>query len=301
MSNNVIAQGRLRASFLDDPRIIYRTDPLDTSHVIVSSQKTGKHDEVIGHIYIQESEQGTIYHCTNREGSTLCQSSTDFIMVEHQFEVYNRMLMTERELKLLNGQSVINNFNLNNLNQMKNSNQNQTKSKKVNQIIFVEYQHPTDDGHLITVTDSYRNTLGRINREYNAETKKYEFTAYDHTGKAVSEKSEKLWELKKMFTDNSKQLLEDAHQRRIESKEKNQSEVGDKDNREQEPGERPARRATSKDTSQVKTGQKESERSQANDLDEPELSDDELQQMREDELQQLREGESEREIDGLDR
>jgi len=98
------------------------------------------------------------------------------------------------------------------------NNYNQANSKKENQLIFVEYPRATTDGHFITATDSYRNTLGKIHRSWNDETKKYEYAAFDHTGKPISQMTEKLWELKKMFIDNSKQLLEQAHQRRIESK-----------------------------------------------------------------------------------
>jgi len=99
----------------------------------------------------------------------------------------------------------------------------QSKTKKENQLIFVEYEKPTKEGHLITVVDSYHNTIGRIHRSYNEQSKKYEFTAYDHAGKPLYLGSEKVWELKNQFTANRGDLLEQAHQRRIESKENSRS------------------------------------------------------------------------------
>lgn len=102
---------------------------------------------------------------------------------------------------------------------MKTQNQSpEPKSKKVNQLIFVEYEKAAGDGHLITVVDSYRNVIGRIHKSYNDQTNKYEYAAFDHAGNLMS-KNEKLWELKKEFTGNREHLLEQAHQRRIESKE----------------------------------------------------------------------------------
>lgn len=106
---------------------------------------------------------------------------------------------------------------------MKNSNNTPVKGKRENQIMFIEYEKPTKEGHLITIVDSYHNTLGRIHRNYNEGTKKYEFLAYDHAGKPLNQTSDKVWEVKKHFTDNRTQLLEDAHQRRIESKEASRS------------------------------------------------------------------------------
>ena len=91
------------------------------------------------------------------------------------------------------------------------------KPKKVNQLIFTEYEKPAGDGHFITVNDSYHNVIGRINKTYNQETKKYEYQSFDHTGKPFGQ-SEKIWELKNDFINNREELLEQAHQRRIESK-----------------------------------------------------------------------------------
>lgn len=102
-----------------------------------------------------------------------------------------------------------------------NTTQN-NKTKKENQIVFIEYEKPNAKGHIITVMDSYRNIIGRIHRSYNQELKKYEFTAYNYAGKELF-KNETLWKLKKEFTDQREKFLEAAHQRRIESKNKKAS------------------------------------------------------------------------------
>src|SRR5262249_49178255 len=104
------------------------------------------------------------------------------------------------------------------LNTMKTPQQNsQPKTQKQNQLRFIEYEKPTGDGHLITISDSYHNVLGRIHRSYNDQTKKYEYVAFDHAGNVMA-KSEKVWEIKNVYVNNREQLLEAAHQRRIEAK-----------------------------------------------------------------------------------
>src|SRR6185503_4608923 len=76
---------------------------------------------------------------------------------------------------------------------------------------------PAKDGHFITVVDSYRNVIGRINKTYNESSKKFDYFSYDHEGKPLSQ-SEKLWQLKNEYIDKKEELLEKAHQRRLESK-----------------------------------------------------------------------------------
>lgn len=102
-------------------------------------------------------------------------------------------------------------------------------NQKINQLIFVEYEKPTKTGHLITVVDSYHNTIGRIHRSFNEESKRYEYQAVDHTGKPVAEKSEKLWEMKNHFTSNREVLLKEAHERRLESKAQSQEQTQGKE------------------------------------------------------------------------
>lgn len=231
----------LQEKYKADRYMVFRPSPEDDTRILVSSIDPDGNSEIIGNIYIDNTGEETIYHGITKEGNEVFHSTDDFNSMEAQFDMYAKLLITEREIKDLNNPTLQNNLTLNNLNQMKNSNQNQSHGKKVNQLIFVEYQHPTQDGHLVTVTDSYRNPLGKIHRDYNEQTKKYEFSAYDYAGKPIGPKTEKLWELKKVFTDNSKQLLEDAHQRRIESKQNAKDATGDNvqpakqnDDREQE-------------------------------------------------------------------
>lgn len=91
------------------------------------------------------------------------------------------------------------------------------KPKKENQFVFVEYEKANEQGHKITIMDLYRNVIGRIHQSYNKELEKYEFTAYDHAGKEMF-KDDQVWKIKKEFSNQREKLLEDAHQRRIESK-----------------------------------------------------------------------------------
>ena len=101
---------------------------------------------------------------------------------------------------------------------MKTKPQNQEpKKQKQNQLRFIEYEKPTADGHFITIVDSYHNVLGRISKSYNDQSKKYEYVAFDHAGNVMS-KGEKVWEAKNVYVNNREQLLEAAHQRRIEMK-----------------------------------------------------------------------------------
>lgn len=211
-----------------EPLLVFRPSPDDSTRILVSSNDQDGNSEFLGNIYVDNSKEETLYYGVNKEGDEIFQPTKDFNSIEAQFDMYARMLITERELKDINSQFLPNNLTLNNLNQMKNSNQNPTNSKKVNQLIFVEYQHPTQDGHIITVTDSYRNTIGKILRSYNQKSKKYEYVALDHSGKQMMEKNEKLWEIKSMYTGFSKELLEEAHQRRIASKEETRSATGEK-------------------------------------------------------------------------
>ncbi|HKR07325.1 MAG TPA: hypothetical protein VJY62_22010 [Bacteroidia bacterium] len=103
---------------------------------------------------------------------------------------------------------------------MKKSTQStQQKGKKENQLVFLEYEKPTANGHFMTIMDSYRNIIGRVNKSFNDQTMKYEYAAYDHAGNPFT-KGEKISQVKSEFINNREELLENAHQRRIASKEK---------------------------------------------------------------------------------
>lgn len=91
-----------------------------------------------------------------------------------------------------------------------------TGKRKQNKLKFIEYETALANGHIITVSDRFKNTLGRIHQSFNEQTKKYEYTAYDHEGKLLFPTSEKLWELKKEFIKQKAVLMEKAHQRRID-------------------------------------------------------------------------------------
>lgn len=206
-------------------RIEYNRNSEDLSCIEVSF--TGKHGVkiTIGHLYIVYDEVGAWYYSTNHMGRDLFPPTTDFNELGVQFERHARLLELQQERTISKARKLnINNSLLKNQIVMKTKNQSQEKStQKINQLIFIEYEKAAQNGHFITVGDSYHNTIARIHKTFNEETGKPEFTVFDHEGKEIA-KGEKLWELKKDFTDNREQLLEQAHQRRIESKEKEKTE-----------------------------------------------------------------------------
>lgn len=105
------------------------------------------------------------------------------------------------------------------------------KQKRENQLVFIEYEKPTVEGHFMTIMDSYRNVIGRVNKSFNEQSKKFEYSAFDHAGKPFSN-GEKLWEVKNEFINNREELLKEAQERRIESKEKSKENV---DKEQQQP------------------------------------------------------------------
>ena len=203
--------------------------PTDPTHLIVAmSSENGT--ETIGHVYIEFSDEDVKYACTNKNGRELFRPVSDFGIVENKFERYAHLLSLQRRMKLELKLHESLNKQLHNkkTNTMKTQQQNKTQEvstnatlKKENQLLFIEYSKPTQEGHFITVGDKYKNIYARIHKVYNQDLGKYEYTAYDRNGKFIS-KSDKLWELKNEFAKNSKELLEEAHQRRIASKEQSQ-------------------------------------------------------------------------------
>ncbi|MCI0618221.1 hypothetical protein L0244_35030, partial [bacterium] len=191
---------------------------------------------------------------TNREGREIHPPTNNIISIELEFERYARLLArqdkAEENQKQLN---TINNLTIKNQNQMKTQKQNpQFKKQKENQLRFIEYEKPTGDGHLITISDSYHNVLGRIHRTYNDQTKKYEYVAFDHAGNVMAQ-SEKVWEVKNVYVNNRAQLLEAAHQRRIESKQQARTVAPEKTQAKQ-PAKTQERKTEMENLRQGKTG-----------------------------------------------
>lgn len=201
----------------DKKTVDFHPTPTDSTHFIVS-RFTAESRETIGHIYVEFEGDEFRYNSTNRKGKEIFQPTTDFNLVEMQFERYAHLLALQQKAREHSKRFKILNYNLNlkNTNTMKTQNTAQ-KTQRQNQLRFIEYEKPTGDGHFITVGDSYHNTIGRVHKSYNEELKKYEYVAFDHAGNLMA-KSDKLWEVKNVFTNNREQLLEQAHQRRIESK-----------------------------------------------------------------------------------
>jgi hypothetical protein len=218
----------------DEKLIDFYPTPSDSTHFIVSRYLV-EGMEKIGHVYVEFEGDEFKYVSTNGQGKQLFPPTTDFNLVEIQFERYARFLALQKIRKSHNlSKNLIHNINLKNTNTMKTQTNNKTQEvqKNENQMLFIEYSKPTKDGHFITVGDKYKNTIARIHKSFNEETKKYEYVAFDHAGNLMM-KNEKLWELKNEFVKNGKELLEQAHQRRIASKEKSKETVVEKSNTEQ--------------------------------------------------------------------
>lgn len=98
-----------------------------------------------------------------------------------------------------------------------NDNQKFVRKQRKNQLVFVEYEEPTEAGHKITVVDSYRNILGRIYEKYDTERNRFEYTFCNHEGKPQFIK-EDLQQLKDQIMKNKTILIEHAHERRLEMK-----------------------------------------------------------------------------------
>jgi hypothetical protein len=204
----------------EEKLIDFYPTPSDSTHFIVSRFLV-EGMERIGHVYVEIEEDGFRYISTNRQGKQIFPPTTDFNLVEINFERYARFLALQKLRKNHKRSKVLNhNINFKNTNTMKTETQNTAqKNQKQNQLTYLEYEKPTGNGHFITVGDSYHNVIGRIHKSFNEETKKYEYVAFDHAGNLMS-KSDKLWEVKNEFIKNRETLLEQAHQRRIASKEK---------------------------------------------------------------------------------
>lgn len=109
------------------------------------------------------------------------------------------------------------------------------KNRESNQMIFVEYTK-IDEKHrnYLSVTDRYKNILGRAEKTYNKEDKRYEYRAFDREGKPMFEGKVflKEWEMKDTFLENEKELLKAAHERRIEAKKGKSTETPAQENSE---------------------------------------------------------------------
>lgn len=194
----------------------------DYGHFIVSRFRLDGDREIIGHFYTEVDGEEIKYFSTNRRGREIFPPTSDFNEVEKKFQRYAHLLAIQERNKNYEQLLTISNYYspFKNNNTMQTQQQNpEQKQKKVNQLIFVEYEKAAGDGHFVTIVDSYRNVLGRIHKSFNDQTKKYEYLAYDHAGNFMS-KNEKLWQLKNEFVSQRENLLEQAHQRRIASKEK---------------------------------------------------------------------------------
>ena len=204
----------------EEKGIDFYTSRSDSGHILVSRFLPIEGKEVIGHVYIEIEGEEVWYISTNRKGREIFPPTTDFNLIETKYERYARLLALQQRAKQnYKHLTIKNNLTFKNQNTMKTQSQNpQQKKQKENQFRFIEYERATGDGHFLTIADSYHNVIGRVHKSFNDETKKYEYVAFDHAGNVFS-KSDRLWQVKKEFINNREQLLEQAHQRRIASKE----------------------------------------------------------------------------------
>ncbi len=203
--------------------------PSDYGHIVVRRCKSDGVKETIGHIYTEVEGEELKYICTNRDGREVFPAIEDFNGAEVRFERYARLLAAQEKTQENNRQLQTNYSHNKNNNPMKTTSKNfENPRTKINQLIFTEYEKPTKDGHFITIRDSYHNAIGKIHKSFNEEIRKFEYTSFDHAGNPMS-KSEKLWELKNEYVSNRDQLLEQAHQRRIEGNAKAKEAAGEKE------------------------------------------------------------------------
>ncbi len=203
--------------FKEEKPIDFYHSQSDPTHFIVRRYLKYGDKEVIGHVYIEFEGDYFRYVSTNSKGREIFPPTYDFNEVDRRFTRHAQVLALRQKPK--DKQLNKNQTQLKNLNVMKTSvNNPEQKPKRENQIITIEYEKAKGDGHIVTMVDSYHNVLGRIHKIYNDQSKQYEYVAYDHAGNPYA-KGDKLWQVKKEFTDNRTQLLEEAHQRRITAKE----------------------------------------------------------------------------------
>lgn len=264
----------------------------------------------IGYVHVEFEGENFRYISTNLKGKEIAQPTTDFNYVELFFERYARLLELQGIRKGRNQNKILSyNINLKNSNTMKNQTQNTVqKAPRQNQLRFIEYEKPLGDGHFMTVADSYHNVLGRVHKSYNPETKKYEYVAFDHAGNLLS-KSERLWEVKNEFIKNREQLLEQAHQRRIEAKGKSKEELDQREHPDKATGrkaEMEKLRGGQRDISKEASKEKEGVGSElVNDelVQNPDREDDDenenlsQEEAREQELDDLRNGRDDQDMD----
>jgi hypothetical protein len=219
MYNTPIPSRYWEQELRDQLSVDFRPMPSDSGHIIVSRYLPDEGKETIGHIYVEVEGDNYIYSCTNRKGREIFPPTTDFSLVEMKYNRYAHLLALQQKARENHKQlkTINSNINLKNLNTMKTQQNPQQNKQNKNQFRFIEYERPTGDGHFLTIADSYHNVIGRVHKTFNDETKKYEYVAFDHAGNVFS-KSDRLWDVKKEFINNREQLLQEAHQRRIESK-----------------------------------------------------------------------------------
>lgn len=171
---------------------------------------------LIGYVYTHQGEYDVLYIATDLKGIPLAKPTTNFIALEADIERYLKQIQRSEIIDEYD-QLLSYNYSLTqNSNPMK-TNQKTTEHKKINQIIYTEYDRPGKGEPFITIKDSYNNHLGKIHRDFNQESGKYEYTLVDHSDSPIM-KSEKAWELKAEISRNREEILNQAYQRRVAEK-----------------------------------------------------------------------------------
>lgn len=216
--------------------IHYKQAVGDFGHFIVYRLVLGGRNEIIGHVYTEIDGDETRYISTNQVGREIFPPTTEFNSIDLKFERYARLIDVNKDNQENQSRTNSKNYSSTKKNIAMTNKTQSTQKARTNQLIFIEYEKPTKEGHQITIVDSFRNNIGRIYKNYNEELKKFEYTSFDHEGNLLA-KNEKLWVLKNDFISNRELHLENAHQRRIEANE-NKVQETEKNTKSKKQGER---------------------------------------------------------------
>jgi hypothetical protein len=193
-------------------------------HIIVRYHGDKNYREVIGHVYCVSNDDKVIYYSTDKNGRKFHHPTTDFNALAMRFERIANLKAIHRKDDLV---IPINN-NSQNLNKQTMTTSQSNPKQVLNQLHFLEYEKKGPNGQHIAVFDTYKNPIANVQKVYNEEKKKYEYSLFDHAGNFIS-KSETVWQLKSELIQNRTELLNDAHTRRIEKNtiSKNNSQIKD--------------------------------------------------------------------------
>ncbi len=84
------------------------------------------------------------------------------------------------------------------------------KRRRINQLIYIEYENPKPNGHRFTLMDSWRNKLGQIHEKFDELKNEFEYSFIDAQGNLLF-KSGQLQKLKDEISKHKGVMMEKAH------------------------------------------------------------------------------------------